>query len=174
MAPANNRFLGKFRGRVTDNRDPLGLGRITAEVPDVLGRETSTWALPCLPFTGRGSGQYVVPEIGSGVWIEFEQGDPSFPVWTGSWYGSVAELPSDARAEVPGSHPVVVETPGGHKLVLSDLPGGTGILLRAPGGAYVQIDERGVTISNGRGASVVLSGDEVDINNGRLIVPGSS
>ncbi|MER7049221.1 phage baseplate assembly protein V [Streptomyces jumonjinensis] len=174
MAAANNRFLGKFRGRVIDDKDPLGLGRIMAEVPDVLGREASTWALPCLPFTGRQSGQYVVPEIGAGVWIEFEQGDPSFPVWTGSWYGDVGELPPDARAEVPASHPVVIQTPGRHKLVLSDLPGGTGILLQAPGGAYIRIDEQGVTISDGRGASVVLSGGEVDINNGRLIVPGAS
>ncbi|MER5768763.1 phage baseplate assembly protein V [Streptomyces sp. NPDC001985] len=174
MAAANNRFLGKFRGRVTDNRDPLRLGRITAQVPDVLGDEASTWALPCLPFTGRRSGQYVVPEVGTGVWIEFEQGDPSFPVWTGSWYGDVSELPPRASAEPPSSHPVVIRTPGGHQLVLSDLPGGTGILLEARGGAYVRIDDSGVTISNGRGATIVLDGAEVDINNGRLIVPGAS
>ena len=86
MADAsNNRFLGKFRGRVVDNADPLQIGRITAQVPDVLGDVPSTWALPCLPFTGRGSGQYVVPQVGAGVWVEFEQGDPSFSIWTGCW-----------------------------------------------------------------------------------------
>ena len=51
------------------------------------------------------------------------------------------------------------------------MPGGTGILLEAQGGAYIQIDEKGVTIGNGQGASIVLIGDEVDINEGRLIVP---
>jgi hypothetical protein len=55
-AGPNNRFLGKFRGRVIDNKDPLKLGRITAQVPDVLGDEASTWALPCLPFPGRQAG----------------------------------------------------------------------------------------------------------------------
>ncbi|MER6996212.1 phage baseplate assembly protein V [Streptomyces sp. NPDC000410] len=171
MAAPNNRFLGKFRGRVVDNKDPLRLGRITAEVPDVLGHEASTWALPCLPFTGRQAGQYVVPEIGAGVWVEFEQGDPSFPIWTGSWYGHASELPPHASAELPASQPVVIQTPGRHKLVMSDVPGGTGILLEAPGGAYIQIDEKGVTVGNGKGASIVLIGDAVNINEGRLIVP---
>ncbi|MEU6082227.1 phage baseplate assembly protein V [Streptomyces sp. NPDC047108] len=171
MAAPNNRYLGKFRGRVVDTRDPLRIGRITAHVPDVLGDTPSTWALPCFPFTGGRAGQYTVPEPGAGVWVEFEQGDPSFPVWTGCWYGDAQELPVDVREEVPVSQPVVVETPGRHKLVMSDVPGGKGILLKAPGGAYVQIDERGVTIDNGQGASVELIGDQVNINEGRLIVP---
>lgn len=173
MATPNNRFLGKFRGRVVDNADPLRIGRITAEVPDVLGDEASTWALPCLPFTGAEAGHFVLPEVGAGVWMEFEQGDPSFPIWTGCWYGQVEELPPEARAELPGGRPVVVRTPGGHKLLMSDVPGGEGILLEAPGGAYVQIDERGVTIGNARGATIRLLDDEVDINEGRLNVPGN-
>ncbi|GAA3357320.1 phage baseplate assembly protein V [Saccharopolyspora gregorii] len=169
MADAsNNRFLGKFRGRVVDNADPLQIGRITAQVPDVLGDVASTWALPCLPFTGRGAGQYVVPQVGAGVWVEFEQGDPSFPIWTGCWYGDRSELPPDALGE---RQPVVIRTPGDHKLLMSDVPGGEGILLRAASGAYVQIDEKGVTVGNGKGASVELVGDEVNINQGRLIVP---
>ncbi|TDC88603.1 baseplate assembly protein [Saccharopolyspora aridisoli] len=169
MADAPNaRFLGKFRGRVMDNADPLGIGRITAQVPDVLGDLTSTWALPCLPFTGREAGQFVVPEVGAGVWVEFEQGDPSFPIWTGCWYGERAELPPDAQNQ---DKPVVLQTPGDHKLLMSDVPGGEGILLRAPGGAYVQIDEKGVTIGSGRGALIELVGDEVIINQGRLTVP---
>ncbi|SFS96480.1 phage baseplate assembly protein V [Saccharopolyspora flava] len=164
----NSRFLGKFRGRVMDNADPLGIGRITAQVPDVLGDLPSTWALPCLPFTGSEAGQFVVPEVGAGVWVEFEQGDPSFPVWTGCWYGDRAELPPDARGQ---DKPVVIQTPGDHKLLMSDVPGGEGILLRAPGGAFVQIDEKGVTIGTGRGALIELVGDEVTINEGRLTVP---
>ncbi|SOD63450.1 hypothetical protein SAMN06297387_110182 [Streptomyces zhaozhouensis] len=172
-AASNNRFLGKFRGRVVDNADPLGIGRITAEVPDVLGNVPSTWALPCLPFTGREAGQFVVPEVDAGVWVEFEQGDPSFPVWTGCWYGHRDELPPEARAEQPGGRPVVVRTAGGHRLLMSDVPGGEGITLQAPGGAYVRIDERGVVISNNAGASIRLVGDRVEINEGQLTVPGN-
>ncbi|MFJ4471403.1 phage baseplate assembly protein V [Streptomyces sp. NPDC089424] len=174
MAAPSNRYLGKYRGRVVDNNDPLRIGRITVEVPDVLGDEPSTWALPCLPFTGPESGQFVVPPPGTGVWVEFEQGDPSFPVWTGCWWGAAEELPPDARrelrADVPNK-PVVVQTPLAHKLVMSDTPGAEeGILLQAKGGAYIRITEEAVVIATGAGAQVVLRGREVTINEGQLTV----
>ncbi|MFG2226862.1 phage baseplate assembly protein V [Streptomyces sp. NPDC048644] len=172
-AASNNRFLGKFRGRVTANDDPMGIGRLMVQVPDVLGDTPSTWAMPCFPFTGEQqfpAGQYVVPSVGAGVWVEFEQGDPSFPVWTGCWYGSRAELPEDARTDPATSHPVVIQTPKKHKIVMSDVPA-NGILLEAPGGAYVKIDATGVHINNGHGASISLVGDQVDINEGRLTIP---
>jgi uncharacterized protein involved in type VI secretion and phage assembly len=174
MAAPSNRYLGKFRGRVVSNDDPLRIGRITVEVPDVLGDEPSTWALPCLPFTGPESGQFVVPPPGAGVWVEFEQGDPSFPVWTGCWYGSAEELPPDARRELQGASPnkpVVVQTPGAHKIVMNDTPGAEqGILLQAQGGAYIRITREAVVIATGAGAEVVLRGREVTINEGQLTV----
>lgn len=174
MAAPSNRYLGKFRGRVVDNNDPLRIGRITVEVPDVLGDEPSTWALPCLPFTGPESGQFVVPPPGAGVWVEFEQGDPSFPVWTGCWYGAAEELPPDARRELQANSPnkpVVVQTPGAHKLVLNDTAGAEqGILLQAQGGAYIRITKEAVVIATGAGAEVILRGREVTINEGQLTV----
>ncbi|WP_328869521.1 phage baseplate assembly protein V [Streptomyces sp. NBC_00287] len=174
MAAPSNRYLGKFRGRVVDNDDPLRIGRITVEVPDVLGDEPSTWALPCLAFTGPEAGQFVVPPPGTGVWVEFEQGDPSFPVWTGCWYGAAEELPPDARRELQAnspSKPVVVQTPGAHKLVMNDTPGADqGILLQAQGGAYIRITQEAVVIATGAGAEVILRGREVTINEGQLTV----
>ncbi|MEU6005084.1 phage baseplate assembly protein V [Streptomyces sp. NPDC047453] len=174
MAAPGNRYLGKFRGRVVDNNDPLRIGRITAEVPDVLGDEPSTWALPCLPFTGPESGQFVVPPPGAGVWVEFEQGDPSFPVWTGCWYGDAGELPPDARRELQANaanKPVVVQTPQAHKIVLNDTAGAEqGILLQAQGGAYIRITKEAVVIATGAGAEIVLRGREVTINDGQLTV----
>ncbi|GGX22539.1 phage baseplate assembly protein V [Streptomyces sp. HUAS 31] len=174
MAAPSNRYLGKFRGRVVSNDDPLRIGRITVEVPDVLGNEPSTWALPCLPFTGPESGQFVVPPPGAGVWVEFEQGDPSFPVWTGCWYGAAEELPPDARRELQGNSPnkpVVVQTPQAHKLVMNDTAGAEqGILLQAQGGAYIRITREAVVISTGAGAEILLRGNEVTINEGQLTV----
>ncbi|MCF3131466.1 phage baseplate assembly protein V [Streptomyces olivochromogenes] len=174
MAAPSNRYLGKFRGRVVSNDDPLRIGRITVEVPDVLGDEPSTWALPCLPFTGPQAGQFVVPPPGAGVWVEFEQGDPSFPVWTGCWYGDADELPPDARRELQAnaaSKPVVVQTPGAHKIVLNDTAGAEqGILLQAQGGAYIRITKEAVVIATGAGAEIVLRGREVTINEGQLTV----
>ncbi|CAM5639454.1 MULTISPECIES: phage baseplate assembly protein V [Streptomyces] len=174
MAAPSNRYLGKFRGKVLSNDDPLRIGRITVEVPDVLGEEPSTWALPCLPFTGPRSGQFVVPPPGTGVWVEFEQGDPSFPVWTGCWYGAEDELPPDARDALRAGgpdKPVVVQTPRAHKIVLNDAPGDEqGILLQAQGGAYIRITRDAVVIATGAGAEVVLRGREVTINEGQLTV----
>ncbi|MDQ1071901.1 phage baseplate assembly protein V [Streptomyces canus] len=174
MAAPSNRYLGKFRGRVVSNDDPLRIGRVTVEVPDVLGDEPSTWALPCLPFTGPESGQFVVPPPGAGVWVEFEQGDPSFPVWTGCWYGTAEELPPDARRELQTNSPnkpVVVQTPAAHKIVMNDTAGAEqGILLQAQGGAYIRITEEAVVIATGAGAEVILRGREVTINEGQLTV----
>ncbi len=87
-----NRFYGKYRGTVVQNVDPEQRGRIQALVPDVSGLLPSNWAMPCVPFAGKQSGVYVVPQIGAGVWIEFEQGDPDYPIWVGCFWGS-ASLP---------------------------------------------------------------------------------
>lgn len=173
MAAPSNRYLGKFRGRVVDNNDPLRIGRVTVEVPDVLGNESSTWALPCLPFTGPQSGQFVVPPPGAGVWVEFEQGDPSFPVWTGCWYGAADELPPDARREVQTNSPnkpVVVQTQLAHKIVMSDTTGpDEGILLQAKNGAYIRITEAAIVIASGK-ARITLQNDQVIVNEGQLTV----
>ena len=164
MPEPSNRFLGKYRGRVVDNADPRRIARLRAEVPDVLGREWSTWALPCLPFTGDRFGHFSMPAVGSGVWIEFEQGDPSHPVWSGTWYGEAGELPPDALAAQdadPPSQPVVIQTSAGHKVVVFDTAGG-GILLSA-GGSTVRIDGGGIRLESGA-ASIVISGEQVDVN----------
>ncbi len=49
-------FFGKYRGVVTDNRDPLLQGRLRATVEDVFGEEECGWALPCVPYAGNGVG----------------------------------------------------------------------------------------------------------------------
>src|SRR6185312_3412049 len=90
---AMNKFFGKYRGTVIQNVDPEQRGRIQVMVPDVSGLIPSSWAMPCVPIAGKQSGVYVAPQIGAGVWIEFEQGDPDYPVWVGGFWGSAAEVP---------------------------------------------------------------------------------
>jgi len=89
-----SRFYGKYRGTVMDNADPLNRGRIRVHVPEVLGDVESGWCTACVPYAGADKGWFVIPEVGDGAWVEFEGGDPSRPIWVGSWWGD-DEIPND-------------------------------------------------------------------------------
>ena len=168
---APQRHYGKFRGVVINNVDPMQMGRIQVQVPDVLGLGVSSWAMPCVPFAGQQSGVFVVPQVSSGVWVEFEQGKPDYPIWVGGFWGSAAEVPALALAGLPVSPSIVLQTGGQNTLMISDLPGPTGgILLKTKTGAMISISDVGITLSNGQGATVMLAGPAVNINQGALTV----
>ena len=170
----NEKYYGKYRGVVINNIDPLQMGRLLIEVPDVLGLIPSTWAEPCVPLagpTGPPMGVYLVPPIGAGVWVEFEQGDPSHPIWVGCRWGSAADIPTLAFAGIPVSPNIVLQTAGQNTLVISDLPGPTGgIMLKSTTGATLIVNDTGIYIQNGKGASLIMTGPTVTINNGALVV----
>jgi len=88
------RHYGKYRGTVSDNGDPRSQGRIRAKVPEILGDVESGWALPCVAYASDQTGIYAVPPVGAGVWIEFEAGDVSRPIWAGCWWAS-SKVPND-------------------------------------------------------------------------------
>jgi len=161
-------YVGKFRGVVTDIEDPLMIGRIRASVPDVYGPDESGWAMPCLPFGGQSVGFFALPTTGAGVWIEFEHGDPDYPIWSGCWYGSVADVPPVLLA--PPYKKVLVITPAGHSITLDDTPGIGGITLATADGAKLEMTSIGITIDNGKGGSISMTGPKVSINNGALDV----
>lgn len=163
-------FFGKYRGVVTDNTDPLMMGRIRARVPDVMGDQESGWAMPCAPFGGDGMGFFAVPTVGAGVWIEFEHGDPEYPIWSGCWWGSAAEMPPTLLAPPPPSKKVMVKTEGGHSVLIDDTPGVGGITLETSGGQKIKLTALGIEIDNGQGAVIKLTGPQVSVNNGALDV----
>jgi len=168
---SDGRYYGKYRGVVLNNIDPMQMGRVQVQVPDVMGLGLSSWAMACVPFTGKQSGIYCVPQIGAGVWVEFEQGDPDHPIWVGGFWGSAADVPALALAGLPVSPSIVLQTGNQNALMISDLPGPTGgILLKTTAGALISINEIGITISNGQGATIMLTGPTVNINAGALTV----
>jgi Type VI secretion system/phage-baseplate injector OB domain len=114
-----DRLYGKYRGSVADNDDPLGQGRIKATVPEVLGEHPSGWALPCAPYAGSGEGQFTIPPTGAGVWIEFEAGDPSRPIWSGAWWGEGGP-PRDAEGGAPQPAAKLLRSETGLLLSLDD------------------------------------------------------
>ena len=164
----SNQFFGKFRGTVTDIQDPLMIGRVRAKVPDVLGDLESGWAMPCAPFGGSGLGFFALPTVGAGVWIEFEHGDPDYPIWTGCWFGSVADMPSELLA--PPYKKVLIKTEGGNKIVIDDTPGVGGITLETSGGQKIVLSATGVEITNGQGAKIKMTGPQISVNDGALDV----
>ena len=92
-----SQFFGKYRGTVVNNIDPLQQGRVQVSVPAVLGDATLGWAMPCVAVRrARASGFFAVPPVGANVWVEFEGGDPDYPIWTGCFWG-IGEVPADAR-----------------------------------------------------------------------------
>jgi hypothetical protein len=144
-------FYGKYRGLVINNIDPMQTGRIMAQVPDVLGLIPSSWALPCVPCAGIQAGAFMVPPIGSQVWMEFEQGDPNYPIWTGGFWGTVAEIPVLATAPpaIPPGQNIVFQTTGQSTLVLSDsvpTPLTGGIILKS-GASLMVINATGIYIT---------------------------
>jgi len=114
-----SRYYGKYRGTVTDNNDPLRLGRIQASVPGVVGDVSTGWALPCAPYAGTNAGFFTVPPVGTGVWIEFEAGDVSRPIWTGTWWGT-GEPPLNEQGSPPQTTTKIWRSEQGLMLVLDD------------------------------------------------------
>jgi len=167
----SKKYYGKYRGTVLQNIDPMQMGRIQVIVPDVSAVLPSSWAMPCVPIAGKQMGSYFVPQIGSGVWVEFEQGDPDYPIWTGCFWGSAAELPALALTGNPVSPSIVLGTGLLNTVAVSDLPGPTGgILLQSTTGAFILVNDTGIYIQNGKGASVTLVGPAVTINEGALTI----
>lgn len=161
-------FYGKYRGVVTDTSDPLQLGRLRARVPDVTGDDECGWALPCVPFAGDGTGFFAMPRRGAGVWIEFEHGDPDYPIWTGCFWGTSSEVPASAAAQPEQKR--VIRTPGGHSITFDDGDGGGGITLEAKGGQKITIGSNGIEITDGQGGTLKINGGRANVNDGALEV----
>jgi len=165
------KYYGKYRGAVLNNVDPMRQGRLQVQVPDVAGLVPASWAMPCVPIAGIQNGMMALPIIGSGVWVEFEQGNPDYPVWVGCFWGSSTEVPALALATPPGVSAITFQTPLQNGVTISDLPGPTGgIMLKSATGVTLIVNDTGIYIQNGKGAAITLVGPTVTINNGALTV----
>jgi uncharacterized protein involved in type VI secretion and phage assembly len=166
-----NKYFGKYRATVINNIDPMRKGRVQVQVPDVHSLTPSTWAMPCLPVAGLQAGFYTTPPIGAGVWVEFEQGDADYPIWVGAFWGSSAEMPTLANTVPPSLFGITLQTTLQNGLVISDAPGPTGgIMIKSAAGASLIVNDTGIYIQNGKGASITLIGSSVAINETALVV----
>jgi len=169
------KFYGKYRGTVVNNVDPEQRGRIQAIVPAVSNVVPTSWAMPCVSMAGKQQGTFMVPQMGAGVWIEFEGGDPDKPIWVGGFWGIAAEVPPLALVPppIPPGQNIVLQTTLQNTLLLSDstpTPLTGGIILKSPTGAMIVVNDTGIYLQNGKGASLTMVGPTVTINNGALVV----
>lgn len=171
MDDVTTKYLGKYRATVISNIDPMRKGRIQVQVPDVHGETPSTWAMPCVPVAGIQTGFFTTPPIGAGVWVEFEQGDPDYPIWVGGFWGEAAETPTLANTVPPALFGITMQTTLQNGVVISDTPGPTGgIMIKSAAGATLIVNDTGIYIQNGKGASITLVGASVAINETALVV----
>lgn len=159
LAPEREFFYGKYRGVVTDV-DPVTC-RIKATVPAVLGDVRTGWCMPCVPYAGPQRGIAFLPEQGSGVWIEFEGGDVSYPIWAGCYWRD-GEPPKGVAADVK-----VIVTASGLRLVLNDAE--PSITISDPTGNTVTLNEAGITLSKAE-QQIVIGDASVSVNDGALVV----
>jgi len=159
-----NQFFGKYRGKVENNIDPQMMGRVQVSVPAVLGEGSLSWAMPCAPFAGPGVGFFTIPPNGANVWVEFEAGNPDYPIWSGGFWG-LGEAPA-----VPALAEIKVLKTDTATITVNDLPGIGGITIETTLGAKIAISATGIEINNGMGGSLILQGPQVSINNGALEV----
>lgn len=150
------RYFGKYRGQVTDNNDPDNLGRLKARVPRLLGDEETGWALPAFIYGGASEqGLFAVPDVGAGVWIEFEAGDLSYPIWSGTWYASGA-IPESAQ---PGKK--VLKTKSGHKMVLDD--DGNSLEITDSNSNSITMDGSTIKIVVGEATKIVIDAPQIEL-----------
>jgi hypothetical protein len=159
-------FFGKYRGTVINNVDPMLIGRVQVNVPAVLGPGTLSWAMPCAPFSGIAEGMVAVPSIGANVWVEFEGGNPDFPIYTGGFWGE-----GESPAIPPGPTTTVLARLG-VSITINTLPGAGGltILVGPPVVATpmtMMFSAAGIALTCGA-SSILMSPASVAINEGAL------
>ena len=161
-------FFGKYRGTVENNLDPMQQGRVQVKVPAVLGDGSLSWAMPCSPYAGPSVGFFAIPPTGANVWVEFENGDPDYPIYTGCFWGpgEVPALPAIAAMKVLKTDAVTLK--------ISDLPGAGGLTIEVNPPAVatplkLAFTAAGIELTNGA-ASVKLTPASVSVNNGALEV----
>jgi uncharacterized protein involved in type VI secretion and phage assembly len=110
----------------------------------------SGWALPAAPYAGPNQGAFLVPPVGAGVWIEFEAGDVSRPIWSGCWWSS-----SDAPKDQDGNDAAPERR-----------------ILRSEQGLIVALDDQGqkIDISDSNGSNIIT----IDSQGGKLTVKAST
>lgn len=160
-------FFGKYRGKVSANVDPLHLGRIQVEVPAIFGDDRLAWALPCTPYAGSDVGFFAIPPVATNIWVEFEQGDPDYPIWSGCFWGE-NQLPQNARVDEPVE--VQVFRVAGITMTWSNLGDNKGVTLEVQNPVVdrplkMVFNADGIELNNNDETTIKIQADTIELKN---------
>lgn len=147
MSESSKRY-GKYKAYVVNIADPQMRGRIQVACPKIMGQGKSAWCEPCVPVAYDNGGDFFLPKLGDTVWIEFEEGNPTRPIWVGNWWSAnktpVADYSTSGLVRVIEFDGTRIEMQKGQ------------VKIRVSDTAFVTINETvGVTLS---GATINLNG----------------
>lgn len=151
------RYYSVYRATVLLNEDPMHLNRLKVYIPDI---DAIDWALPKgIPGTEKaGARLFTLPRFNDIVYITFEDGNPSLPLWEYHGWG---------EQQIPGEFddPDVcgIITPKGTCVILNDRTGE--LFLKSPTRMAIQAEgDEGVIIN---AEHIYLSSlDHVQVNKG--------
>jgi hypothetical protein len=142
------RYYSVYRGMVTQNDDPLGMHRVKVFIPSA--NEVIMWALPKGQQGSLNSGfKWLTPKIGDIVWITFEDGDPSKPIW--EYYGWAS---NETPIALDGTNVIGFVTPNGNQVTIDDSDG------------HVDVNINGDIAIYAADSINIISGKEVIVNGG--------
>lgn len=145
---ATGRFYSMYRGIVIENIDPNHMNSLLVAIPDVQGG-IIIWALPFAQHGGLKTGfKYLAPEIGDTVWVMFEYGNPSKPIWTYCGW-SQGQIPK--ALDDPNTMGFI--TPNGNKVILRDQDGV--LEVETEGNIKLKSDKGVVQINDGKNEGTV-------------------
>jgi hypothetical protein len=178
MTRTKSGCFGKYRGKVENNLDPMELGRLQVSCPAVLGDGSLSWALPSTPYAGPSVGLFLLPPVGANVWVEFEGGDPDYPIWSGCFWGT-GQMPAS-----PATENIKMLKTRGVSITIDDMQnaGGLTMVIKSPavqneirlvcntdgvlltiGDAKLNMTTENVVTAFGEDASARLSGDGLEL-----------
>jgi uncharacterized protein involved in type VI secretion and phage assembly len=160
-----NRYYGKYRGIVESNEDSTNSGRLLVKVPALMGENVLGWAMPSFPYGGNGHGLYMVPDKDDGVWVEFEAGNLSYPIWSGTWWAR-SETPKGAEDASPEPALKIIRSKGGNILQMSDAAGNESISLIDKSGNKIVMKSESISVTDKSGNKVTMSASSVEVDAG--------
>lgn len=158
------RYYSLYRSKVESTDDPERRGRIQVVIPGI-NADKPLWANPKFHNCGSGYGTFFPPEVGDTVYVFFELGNPTKPIYDGGWYGT-DELPTefdDGYVQDEGPKVRGIKTKYGHVLLFDDDKGK--IRLATKDGNQVLFDDDGkkVEIRTKQGLVVTLDDENKEV-----------